>query len=83
MPQSRDTSGAPAVRVGAGGVAAANAEDQLCEYGGFTYSYNARGQLQSKSDGMVTTSYSYDGLGRLLGVTEPGMDIHYVLDALV
>ena len=82
MPQSRDTSGAPAVRVGAGGVAAANAEDQLCEYGGFTYSYNARGQLQSKSDGMVTTSYSYDGLGRLLGVTEPGMDIHYVLDAL-
>jgi RHS repeat-associated protein len=67
---------------GPSGDTAANHQDQLCEYGGFTYSYNARGQLQSKSDGMATTSYSYDGLGRLLGVTEPGMDLHYVLDAL-
>ena len=67
---------------GTSGDTAANAEDQLCEYGGFTYSYNTRGQLQSKSDGMVTTSYSYDGLGRLQRVTEPGMEIHYVLDAL-
>jgi RHS repeat-associated protein len=61
---------------------AANAEDQLCKYGDYDYVYNARGQLQSKSDGSVTTSYTYDGLGRLLGLTEPGMDLHYVLDAL-
>jgi RHS repeat-associated protein len=67
---------------GPSGDTAANAEDQLCQYGGFTYVYNARGQLQTRSDGSVTTTYTYDGLGRLLGVTEPGMDIHYVLDAL-
>jgi RHS repeat-associated protein len=67
---------------GPSGDTAANDQDQLCEYGGFTYSYNARGQLESKSDGMAITSYSYDGLGRLLRVTEPGMSIHYVLDAL-
>ena len=40
------------------------------------------------ADGAVTTSYTYDGLGRLLGVTERDganqvvMDIHYVHDAL-
>jgi RHS repeat-associated protein len=67
---------------GPSGDTAANAEDQLCEYGGFTYSYNARGQLQSRSDGSFTTTYTYDGLGRLLRVTEPGIDLHYVLDAL-
>jgi len=61
---------------------AANDEDQLCQYGDYTYSYNLRGQLQSKSDGSVTSSYTYDGLGRLKRVTEPGMDIHYVHDAL-
>lgn len=32
---------------GPSGDAAANTEDQLCEYGGFTYTYNARGQQVS------------------------------------
>ncbi|MGB8330505.1 MAG: hypothetical protein WCE62_10290, partial [Polyangiales bacterium] len=67
---------------GPSGDTAANAEDQLCEYGGFTYSYNARGQLESKTDGAATTTYTYDGLGRLQRVTEPGMDLHYIHDAL-
>jgi hypothetical protein len=30
----------------------------------------------------VTTNYTYDGVGRLKRVTDLGMDIHYVLDAL-
>ncbi|MGB8329954.1 MAG: RHS repeat domain-containing protein, partial [Polyangiales bacterium] len=64
------------------GDAPANDQDQLCEYGGYTYTYNARGQLDTKSDGAATTTYTYDGLGRLQGVSEPGMDLHYVLDAL-
>ena len=61
---------------------AANDQDQLCQYGDFTYSYNLRGQLKSKSDGGVTSDYTYDGLGRLKQVSEPGMDLHYVHDAL-
>jgi RHS repeat-associated protein len=67
---------------GPSGDTAANDQDQLCEYGGFTYTYNPRGQLESKSDGAATTDYTYDGLGRLKRVTEPGMDLHYVHDAL-
>jgi RHS repeat-associated protein len=67
---------------GPSGDTAANDQDQLCEYGGFSYAYNARGQLQNKSDGVDTTTYTYDGLGRLKRVTEPGMDIDYVHDAL-
>jgi YD repeat-containing protein len=49
---------------GPSGDTAANDQDQLCEYGGFSYAYNARGQLESKSDGAATTDYTYDGLGR-------------------
>ena len=63
----------PPIRcAGASGDTAADDQDRLCEYGGFTYVYNARGQLQSKSDGSITTTYTYDGLGRLKRVTEPG-----------
>jgi RHS repeat-associated protein len=73
---------------GPSGDTAANTEDQLCEYGGFTYVYNARGQLESKTDGAATTTYTCDGLGRLEQVTDRDgadqvvMDIHYVHDAL-
>jgi RHS repeat-associated protein len=67
------------------GDTAANDQDQLCRYGDFEYRYNARGQLEERervSDGAVT-GYTYDGLGRLKKVvTEAGLPIHYVHDAL-
>jgi RHS repeat-associated protein len=68
--------------VGPSGDTAANDQDQLCQYGDYEYIYNPRGQLQSRSDGAVTTTYSYDGVGRLKRVTEPGMELQYVHDAL-
>jgi YD repeat-containing protein len=67
------------------GDTAANDQDQLCRYGDFEYRYNARGQLEERervSDGAVT-GYTYDGLGRLKKVvTEAGLEVHYVHDAL-
>jgi RHS repeat-associated protein len=67
------------------GDTAANDQDQLCRYGDFEYRYNARGQLEERervSDGAVT-GYTYDGLGRLKKVvTEAGLTIHHVHDAL-
>jgi RHS repeat-associated protein len=70
---------------GPSGDTTANDQDQLCRYGDFEYRYNARGQLEERervSDGAVT-GYTYDGLGRLKNVvTESGLSVHYVHDAL-
>jgi RHS repeat-associated protein len=38
----------------------------------YTYNYYLDGNQQSKSDSSGTTSYIYDGLGRLTNVSEPG-----------
>lgn len=45
-------------------------------------SYNANGELQSKTNGSQTTSYEYDVVGNLRHVTLPdGTQIDYVIDA--
>ena len=65
---------------------AANELDQLCRYGDYAYTYNARGQLQSRDrvagvGSGSTTEYRYDGLGRLRkAVTDSGLTLHYVHD---
>jgi RHS repeat-associated protein len=61
----------------------ADAQDRLCRYGDNQYSFNANGQLASKSDVVTSgvTTYTYDGLGRLQTVQLPGgTRIDYVLD---
>ena len=61
---------------------AATVQDQPCHYLGREYTYNDRGQLESKEEGDFKTTYAYDGLGRLHCVNEPGLDVRYVHDAL-
>jgi len=64
-----------------------DAQDRLLSYGSNTYTYTADGQLQSKTDtgsgSGQTTSYQYDELGNLIGVTLPnGTQIGYLVDGL-
>ncbi|WP_431931220.1 RHS repeat-associated core domain-containing protein [Nonomuraea jabiensis] len=44
----------------------------LSNDGAFTYTWNARGQLVSVSDGTVTTTLGYDPVGRRIGSTAGG-----------
>jgi RHS repeat-associated protein len=56
-------------------------QDRLIQYGGAAFSYNAAGDLVAKTSGGQTTSYQYDALGNLVGVTLPsGTSITYVVD---
>ncbi len=58
-----------------------DAQDRLTQYGVFTYTYTANGELQSRTMAGQTTQYSYDVLGSLKGVTLPGgPQIDYVID---
>jgi RHS repeat-associated protein len=57
-------------------------QDQICQYGSYTYEYNSRGQLRRRREGAFVTEYFYDGRGRLKKVSELGMEIHYVHDAV-
>jgi RHS repeat-associated protein len=59
-------------------------QDRLLTYGRWTYTYDANGSLQSKTDtstGQVTT-YAYDGQGNLRHVGLPdGRAVDYVIDS--
>jgi RHS repeat-associated protein len=60
-----------------------DAQDRLLEYGGAVYTYTRNGDLETKTVGVQTTSYDYDALGNLRGVTLPGgTQITYVIDGL-
>lgn len=56
-------------------------QDRLEQFGATTYIHNATGERQSKTAASQTTSYQYDTLGNLTGVTLPdAMQIEYLLD---
>ncbi|HET9531618.1 MAG TPA: RHS repeat-associated core domain-containing protein [Blastocatellia bacterium] len=56
-------------------------QDRLTSYGGATFAYTANGELQSKTVGGQTTTYSYDVLGNLRSVAlSGGTQIEYVID---
>jgi RHS repeat-associated protein len=58
-----------------------DAQDRLTLYGAATFAYSAAGELQSKTVGGQSTTYDYDALGNLLGVSLPGgPSITYVVD---
>ncbi len=57
-------------------------QDRLTDYGSVTYDHDASGQLVEKVDGSDTTTYDYDDLGALKGVSLPnGDEIDYAVDA--
>jgi RHS repeat-associated protein len=63
-----------------GGLGRYDVQDRLVDYDG-RYNYNANGELESKTVGGATTTYSYEVLGNLLGVTLPdGTEITYLVD---
>ncbi|MBN1575943.1 MAG: hypothetical protein JW913_05285 [Chitinispirillaceae bacterium] len=58
-------------------------QDRLQTYGANTYTYNANGELESKTNGSGTTLYEYDVLGNLKTVTLPdGAIIEYIVDGM-
>ena len=60
-----------------------DAQDRMTAYGAATYTYGANGDLQTKTAGGQTTTYSYDALGNLIEVLLPdGRAIMYVVDGL-
>ena len=64
-----------------GNTATYDEQDRLLTYGGASYSYTLNGELSSKTEAGLTTSYNYDLLGNLMQVTLPGgMTIDYLID---
>jgi RHS repeat-associated protein len=60
-----------------------DAQDRLLTYGSASYTYTANGELATKTVGSQLTTYQYDALGNLTGVSLPGGNqISYVVDAL-
>jgi len=58
-----------------------DAQDRLNSYNGVTYNYTTNGELTSKTESGVTTTYDYDLLGNLMQVVLPGdITIDYVID---
>jgi len=58
-------------------------QDRLLSYGSNTYTYNANGDLVTKTDTNGTTTYDYDEFGNLITVDLPdGTEIEYVIDGL-
>jgi RHS repeat-associated protein len=59
-------------------------QDRLLSYGGTSYSYRPAGQLATRSEpGDIVTSYDYDTVGSLRGVTlADATEITYGLDGL-
>ncbi len=56
-------------------------QDRMLGYGGNSYTYTANGELNTKTQGGQTTSYSYDALGNLRTVSLPnGTNLEYVID---
>jgi RHS repeat-associated protein len=58
-----------------------DAQDRLTGYGSVAYTYDAMGQLASKTVGSDVTTYDYDELGNLMQVVLPNKTIDYVVDA--
>ena len=59
-----------------------DAQDRLLDYGGATFTYTANGELLTKTDAGLVTSYDYDVFGNLDAVTLPdGHVIEYLTDA--
>jgi RHS repeat-associated protein len=68
---------------GASGVVLASYDDRdrLTAYGATTYDYTPNGDLRTRSGSGATTTYEYDGLGNLTGVTLPGgARVDYLID---
>jgi RHS repeat-associated protein len=60
-----------------------DAQDRLVSYGAATYAFTGAGELSTRTQGGQVTTYAYDVLGNLEGVTLPdGTTIAYVVDAL-
>jgi len=56
-------------------------QDRLQTWGSASYSYTDNGELLTKTDSGVTTTYQYDVLGNLMQVSIPGgITIDYVID---
>ena len=68
----------------ASGDVALDAQDRRLQYGALSFTYNAAGQLDGRTDTVSGehTTYHYDELGRLLAVTLPsGIEVSYLIDA--
>ncbi|MCZ7686846.1 MAG: hypothetical protein M5U28_52120 [Sandaracinaceae bacterium] len=60
-----------------------DAQDRLITYGGCSYTYNAAGQLATRTCGAGTDTFEYDLLGNLLSVDlANGNVVEYDVDAL-
>lgn len=69
------------VSVNAAIIASYDNQDRLLTFGSNSYTYNANGELLTKTNSIGTTSYTWDALGNLLGVNLPsGEDIAYIYD---
>lgn len=59
-----------------------DAQDRLLTYGTASFTYTRNGERATKTDGSQLTTYQYDVLGNLTGVTLPnGTQIEYIVDA--
>ncbi len=57
-------------------------QDRIEEYGDWTYTHSANGEIRGKTDGTDTWEYQYDALGNLRSVTLPDATvISYEYDA--
>lgn len=60
-----------------------DAQDRMLTYGPSAFAYTANGELRTKTAGPAVTTYDYDAVGNLRGVTMPdGTAIEYVIDGL-
>ncbi|HKU17721.1 MAG TPA: RHS repeat-associated core domain-containing protein, partial [Candidatus Saccharimonadales bacterium] len=67
--------------VNAAMIAGYDNQDRLLTYGSNSYTYNANGELLTKTTPTGTTDYTWDALGNLAGVKLPtGTDITYLYD---
>ena len=57
-------------------------QDRMLTYSGSSFTYTRNGELATRTDGAVTTSFHYDVFGILLQIDPPGAwVIDYVVDA--
>ena len=63
--------------------APANALNQIAQFGDASYTYDAEGQLATKTDAQGTTTYQWDARGRLKQVLLPtGQQVNYGYDVV-